>query len=122
VLLNGLRHRLGLTGLPGVDAAHRPLQLGKLLDHRGHKIGFADRRRTGKRRGRPGIDTGGLCQPRAHAVEAPHVIGYRSQPLDVCHATERRRPRGKAPAPVLFKEEACVGKPRPYHPLVSGTD
>ncbi len=117
MVVNRLPDGFRLPFLAGVDAAHRPLQLGELAHHVGGEVGFGQPAGKRRRRCRVGFLKRVASDPFGKRGDAIRLLAIaaelfvkqdRGQPVDA--RLERR-------FPIRVPEEARVAEPRREHTL-----
>ena len=115
------RHRLGLTGEPGILAAHDPLQRGQLDHHLRRQVALAQA--GGARRwspARPRLSPSIWPTCGDELLDPVHLVEHRAELL---LEGQRGQPRGEGlqrVRRVRLEEVGGIGIARPDHALVAG--
>ena len=103
--------------MPGVVAAHQPLQLGEFADHRGEQVALRQLRRA-VRHDRVAADRRrDLDGERAHAL---HLVVQRAELVLERHFAQRIAPVLEPMPAIGGPEEVGVRQARPHHSFVAG--
>ena len=117
VVIDRLPDRFRLPFLAGVDAAHRPLQLGELEDHVGREIGLGE---PGGRAAAPAASGLPSTSPAIHAgqlLDALGLVAIAAQLLVKEHRVQPLEPRLERRLAIALPEEPRIAQPRGDHAL-----